>query len=190
MELGEAIARRRSCRAFSTDEVPREQIEKIIAACTWAPSPLNLQPWEFIVITDPEIKAGIKAQADRAKEAVAAADGPSWAAKYPTDFLIQAPVLVVVVYNPAKGGLGKYFNSPHGALMGASAGIQNMSLTAAEMGLATVWFTFFDPAAVGRVLKVPENLAVAGVLPLGKPLDELKAPPRKPALIFNQTYGA
>jgi 5,6-dimethylbenzimidazole synthase len=189
MELGEAIQSRRSSRSFSPEEVGREQIDKIISACTWAPSPLNLQPWEFIVITDQEVKAAIRAEADSAKEAVAEGDGPSWAAKYPTDFLESAPVLIAVVYNPAKGGLGSYFNAPHGALMAASAGIQNMALTAAEMGLTTVWFTFFDPDAVGRALKIPENLELAGVMPFGYPAEEQKAPPRKPALVFSQTYG-
>ncbi len=189
MELKEAVEGRRSCRAFSPEEIGKDKIDRIISACTWAPSPLNLQPWEFIVITDPAVKTAVRAEAEKAKEAVAAADGPSWAAKYPTAFLEQAPVLVAVLYNPAKGGLGGYFNSPHGALMAASAGIQNMALAAAEMGLATVWFTFFDPQALGRVLKVPENLELAGVLPLGRPADELKPPPRKPALVFDQTYG-
>ena len=189
MELKEAMEGRRSCRAFSPEEPSPEMIDRVISACTWAPSPLNLQPWEFIVVTDPEVKSAIRAEAERAKEAVAAADGPSWAARYPTDFLEQAPVLIAVLYNPAKGGLGAYFNSPHGALMAVSAGIQNMALAAAEMGLATVWFTFFDPQAMGRVLKAPQPLELAGVLPLGRPAGELKSPPRKPALVFRQTYG-
>lgn len=189
MDLKEALQGRSSCRSFGSEELSQDMIDQLIEACTWAPSPLNLQPWEFVVITDPEVKSAVRAEAEKAKEAVAAADGPSWAAKYPTSFLEQAPVLIAVLYNPAKGGLGGYFNSPHGALMAVSAGIQNMALVATEMGLATVWFTFFDPQAMGRVLKVPQGLELAGVLPLGRPADKLKSPPRKPALVFNQTYG-
>ena len=56
MEFKALVQARRSVRSFEATEVTDEQIASIIDAGLWAPSPLNLQPWEFIVVSDPEIK--------------------------------------------------------------------------------------------------------------------------------------
>ena len=56
MELLEAIKTRRAIRRFKKDPVSPEMIEKMLEAARWAPSSINCQPWEFIVVTDPEIK--------------------------------------------------------------------------------------------------------------------------------------
>jgi len=50
MELFEAIRRRRSIRAFKPDPVPRQVLEDIVEVCQWAPSPGNMQPWEFAIL--------------------------------------------------------------------------------------------------------------------------------------------
>jgi nitroreductase len=57
MPLFEAAKRRRTIRAdFLPKEVLREDIERILDAARWAPSGHNIQPWEFIVITDRDVK--------------------------------------------------------------------------------------------------------------------------------------
>src|SRR5262245_52002109 len=52
----ELMQRRRTTRHFSTRPVPRELLEAAIATAASAPSGANLQPWTFVVVTDPEIK--------------------------------------------------------------------------------------------------------------------------------------
>lgn len=54
MELIEAIDGRRSIRAFKPEPVSREIIEKILNLVIKAPSAINLQPWEFVVVTGEE----------------------------------------------------------------------------------------------------------------------------------------
>ena len=54
MDLIEAIKERRSIRAFKPDPIPREKIEDILNLSLLAPSAINLQPWEFIVVTGEE----------------------------------------------------------------------------------------------------------------------------------------
>ena len=54
MDLFAAMKERRSCRNFLTEKVEEAAMEKILEAATWAPSPLNSQPWEFIVLTGDE----------------------------------------------------------------------------------------------------------------------------------------
>ena len=189
MEFQEVLRGRRSVRAFSDAPVSPETVSALIEAATWAPSPLHLQPWSFVVVRGDEAKAKIKARCEQAKQAVIEADGPDWVQKYSFDFLDQAPVLVVVFSNPKKGGLGAYFNQPMGALQGTSAAVQSLMLAAAEQGLGSLWLTFFDPVAMAQALGAPEGLEVAGVIPLGVPAGEVKAPPRKAAKVFSEAYG-
>ncbi|UCG64207.1 MAG: nitroreductase family protein [Deltaproteobacteria bacterium] len=53
------VRNRRSIRNFKPDPVPDELINKILEAARWAMSGANGQPWEFIVIKDPETKKKI-----------------------------------------------------------------------------------------------------------------------------------
>ena len=52
MEAFEAIQKRRSVRKFTGESIPREDLEKIVDAGRLAPSGNNLQPWEFLVVTE------------------------------------------------------------------------------------------------------------------------------------------
>ena len=54
MDLLKVINERKSIRAFKTDPVPREKIEEILNLTIHAPSAINLQPWEFIILTGEE----------------------------------------------------------------------------------------------------------------------------------------
>lgn len=51
----ELLQNRRSMRAFTDQQVSEEQIDKIIQAACYAPSGMNYQPWEFIVVKDKEV---------------------------------------------------------------------------------------------------------------------------------------
>jgi len=54
MELIKVIQERKSVRAFKPDPIPKETIGKIIQLATHAPSAINLQPWEFIIVAGEE----------------------------------------------------------------------------------------------------------------------------------------
>ncbi|MEO0191758.1 MAG: nitroreductase family protein [candidate division WOR-3 bacterium] len=56
MNVSSAISAWRSIRRFRPDPVPEEAILKLLEAARRAPSWENLQPWRFIVITDPGVK--------------------------------------------------------------------------------------------------------------------------------------
>ncbi|UCG08681.1 MAG: nitroreductase family protein [Desulfobacterales bacterium] len=188
MEFRELVKARRSCRAFESSQIPENQIAAILEAGQWAPSPLNLQPWEYIIITDKEVQIQIIKAAEEAKQSVIDSDGPGWVSKYSMEFLAGAPVYLVVAFDPSKGGLGTFFNQPHGALQAVSACVQNMMLAAADLGLGSLWFTFFAPQKVKSILNIPENLEIAGCIPLGKPSEEIKAPPRKEPKVHRERY--
>ena len=96
--------------------------------------------------------------------------------------------MVVVTVDPKKGGLGSFFGQKYGAMQAASACIQNMMLAASDLGLETLWFTFFEPQKLQQALDIPQHLEIAGVLPIGKPRETIKAPPRKQASVHQQRY--
>jgi len=189
MEFKEVVKARRSYRSFESTEIPENTIIALLEAGNWAPSPLNLQPWEFVVITDALKKAEVRKVAEAARQKVAASGGPAWVSKYGLDFLEEAPVLIAVLFDPSQGGLGKFFGQNQGAISSASACVQNIMLAAADMGLGTLWFTFFNPEEMRDCLGAPPTLEVAGVIPVGMPKGALKAPPRKDPKIHKQSYG-
>jgi nitroreductase len=190
MEFKEVVKTRRSCRAFEKDAIPEDQLAAIMEAGQWAPSPMNAMPWEYIIITDAGIKAQIRKVSEAAKQAVLDGGGPGFAAKYDMTFLEQAPLLIALVFDPTKKGLGDFFNQKHGALQAASACVQNMMLAAAEYGLGTLFFTWFDPEEMRSVLNIPDKLEIAAVIPIGKPRGEMKAPPRKEPRVHQQRFTA
>ena len=190
MEFKEVVKSRRSCRVFESDPIPEDQLSAILEAGQWAPSPMNALPWEYIVITDAEVKSQIREVSEAAKQAVLDGGGPGFAAKYDMVFLEEAPVIIAVVFDPAKKGLGDFFNQKYGALQAVSACIQNMMLAATEYGLGTLFFTWFDPEKMQPVLNVPDNLEIAAVIPIGKPKGEIEAPPRKEPKVHQQRFTA
>jgi nitroreductase len=54
MDLIKAIQERRSIRAFRPNLIPKEKIEAVLNLALHAPSAINLQPWEFIVVVGEE----------------------------------------------------------------------------------------------------------------------------------------
>jgi nitroreductase len=61
MDIEEAIRSRKSIRAFRPDPVPREVLEEILTLACRAPSTMNTQPWEFLVITGDVLKRIVEA---------------------------------------------------------------------------------------------------------------------------------
>ena len=110
MDAIEALKTRRSVRSFRSEPVPREIIEDIIDCGRLAATAINIQPWEFIVITNPEMRNQIAATADH---------GP---------FISQAPVCIIVVSKEVK-----YY------LEDGSAATQNMLVAAHAHGLGSCW---------------------------------------------------
>lgn len=51
MDILEAVKSRRSIRGFTTQPIPRNVLEEILAIATRSPSAMNSQPWEITVIT-------------------------------------------------------------------------------------------------------------------------------------------
>ncbi|MBW1780904.1 MAG: nitroreductase family protein [Deltaproteobacteria bacterium] len=180
MDIFTAIQERRSCRKFLNEPVGEEVIEKILEAATWAPSPLNLQPWEFIVITNGAVKDKIFAESIRCKAWALEESGWKWIGGYKVDFLKSAPVIVAVIGDPKKSGVDMFMEGGRtGYQHACAAAIQNMLLAAHASGLGGIWFTFFDKKPMREILGVDEKKTPIALICLGKPDGKPTAMPRK-----------
>lgn len=187
--LDEALRRaqtRRSVRHFSPDPVPRAAIEAAIRVAGTAPSGAHRQPWFFVAISDPALKARIREAAEAEERAFYAERAtPEWlAALEPlgTDFvkthLSEAPWLVVVFRRDSEPGLGKnyYVNESVGIALGFLISALH------EAGLATLTHTPAPMAFLRQLLGRPANEKPYVILPVGYPAEGCQVPDieRKP----------
>lgn len=182
MDIFDAISERWSCRDFAPDEVSDEDIRKILQAAVSAPSPLNTQPWEFVVVTNQGVKERIFAEAERCKNWALDQSGWKWLAGYRPEFLKSAPAFVAVVGDPKKSGVDMFMEGgPVGYQHACAAAIQNMLLSAHALGLGTLWFTFFEKERLRQILEIDPEKTPLAIVCLGKPAGEAKKTPRKAA---------
>ncbi|MGQ9479659.1 MAG: nitroreductase family protein [Thermoproteota archaeon] len=148
MNVIEAIRTRRSIRKYKDTPVEEEKIIQCLDAARWAPSANNSQPWEFIVVRDPESRKKL-AEIHRYGR-----------------FMAESPVVVVFVANPRKSE-----NWYHGDV---AVAVQNFLLAAQSLGLGTCWIgvlntPFEEP--IKRLLGVPEELRILCTVSVGYPYE-------------------
>lgn len=149
-EVFNAILARRSIRNFKEEKVPREKILPLLQAAMAAPSACNLQPWEFIVVDDPDTLQKLKDAAPLGR--------------------YNAPLAIVIC--------GRTEHIPwkdDGWQFDIGAAAQNMMLECVELGLSSVCIGGFDQAAAAKLLDIPENIHPLVIIEIGYALAE-KAP--------------
>jgi nitroreductase len=165
--LRDRLRRRRSCRYFSDQAVPREAIEAAIEAAGTAPNGANHQPWHFAVVQSPAKKRAIRkaAEAEERRFYGAAGANPKASDEWlgalkelGTDadkpFLETAPYLIVV-FAQRKGGIeedGKTQNYYVNESVGIACGMLIACLN--EAGLATLTHT---PSPMGFLREACER---------------------------------
>lgn len=173
MDLRTAITERRSCRNYLPDAISKETIEQLLEAAIWAPSPVNNQPWEFIVITGPELKAKIFAEAETRRKVLYEKSGWKWLNRYEVGFLKEVPVILAVVGDPKKTGADMFLKDGGVAYkLACAAAIQNILLTAHSLGLGSLWFTLFEKDALVEILSIEPERDPVALICVGKPAGE------------------
>ncbi len=180
MDLHTAITGRRSCRNFLPDALSKENIEQLLEAATWAPSPANNQPWEFMVIASPELKAKIFAEAENRRRMLYEKSGWKWLNRYEVGFIKEVPVILAVIGDPKKSGADMFLKDGGVAYQHTcAAAIQNILLTAHSLGLGTLWFTLFEKDALREILSIEPEKDPLALICVGKPAGEPFQTPRK-----------
>jgi len=161
MEVDEAIRGRRTHKAYRPEPVPRETLDELFELARWAPNHHLTNPWRFRVL------------GPQALERLKAAAGPEAAAK-----LDRAPTLVV-----CSAALGGDPVEDEEDLHATAVAAFIVLIAAHSRGLAGYWRTpdvLRSPegrAAVG----LADNERFVGLIHLGTPVQERRAPEREPA---------
>ena len=142
MELLEAIRTRRSIRRFKKEPVPPELIEKMLEAARWAPSSVNSQPWEFIVVTGPETKKRISRSFNF------------------SSFLNEAPLAIAVVVDRLRTAC---------PVQDGTTAAYAIWLAAHDLGLGACWINPNIPSGIKKILGIPFTKKLITVLAIGYP---------------------
>ena len=143
MDLINIIKTRRSIRVFADRPIAKEKLENIVDAARFAASARNVQPWEFVVVTKPELLRNIAELAETGK------------------FIAQAKACIAVFCADTK-----YY------LEDGCAATQNILLAATSLGIGSCWVAGDKKPycqAICETLKVPATFKLVSLIALGYP---------------------
>lgn len=154
-DILELIKSRRSVRKYLDQPVPKEMIEQLLEAAIWAPTGANLQPWQFIVVTNKDLHEQI--------------------GKYARFYFIKShhvsevPAVIVICGDPNKSSF---------YLIDCALAGENLILQAQSLGLSTCWIGAFDEAPIKTILNIPQNLRIVGLITVGYSAETTSVPPK------------
>lgn len=152
MQFQDLILARQSVRAFKSEQPKKELLEMVLEAARMAPSAVNFQPWQFIVVSN--------------KEKLQALQGC-----YHREWFQTAPVCIVVLGNHNQAWHRQADNKDHTDVDVAIA-IDHLTLQASELGLGTCWVCNFEVDKVVSLFDLPTYLEPIALIPIGFPQDE------------------
>jgi nitroreductase len=178
LDVARAAAARRSVRLYKQEPVPREDLDRIFEIVRLAPSAFNVQPWRFVVVTDPASKAQLGAAAYGQKQVAGA---PAVIVLY-TD-MKQVLENVEDVMHPGMpadkraagaAGLRASWSAKSDAereQWGAGQGyiaLGYLLLAASSLGYATSPMLGFDATKVKEILGLPAHVAIPAMVSIGR----------------------
>ncbi len=147
------ILGRVSVRRYADRPVDDEQVSALLHAAMSAPSGVNRQPWEFIVVDDPSLLTRMANALPYAKMAA------------------EAPMAIVIC-----GNRERFLEGVDGVLweQDLSAASENLLLAAHAIGLGGVWTCLYPHqdrmASVKAILDLPDAFVPFNLIPVGYPL--------------------
>jgi len=156
MHVHEALTGRRSIRTFSPNPVDPASIEKIIDAARFAPTARNIQPWEFVAVTDQKARERIASLAENGR------------------FISQAPCCIAVFCQDTK-----YY------LEDGCAATVNILTASYALGLGSCWVAGDKKpycSQVAELLNVPPSYKLVSLVAVGYPAEQAAsgAPDKRP----------
>ena len=174
-----AIAERRDMRHFSPGEIPAELLQRLLHAAHQAPSVGLMQPWRFIRITRPELRAAIAEQveAERLLTAEALGERSGEFMRLKVEGIRDcAELLVAALMDGREAHVFGRRTLPEMDLASLSCAIQNLWLAARAENLGMGWVSLFDPQALGELLGLPAGAKAVAILCLGPVAEFYPAP--------------
>jgi nitroreductase len=190
LDLYDAMSTLRAVRRLKPDPIPRDVLQRILLATTWAPTGGNAQPWRVLVVEDPAKKAALArlyapswyAYAehhmtlikDAPDEIRLATEKTLDAGNYLADHFGETPTILVFCFNPENMAITDAKLSRVSVVGGASIypAVENALLACRAEGLGCVLTTLLCQAEdeVRQLLEIPEPWGTAAVIPIGYPV--------------------
>jgi nitroreductase len=154
-EVLRALRRTRQVRSFTDEPVDEAALQAILEVARWTGSSQNRQPWTFVVLRDPSIRARVAELSPSARH------------------VGIAPVAVAIVM-PGENAAWETFDE--------GRAVERMLIAAGALGLAAGvgWAGSKSRAAVGELLGVPEPGYVRSFVSIGHPTEAALAPKSPP----------
>jgi nitroreductase len=191
MDAIEAINRRQGVLHYRPEPVEQEKIHTVLQAAISAPSPLNLQPWSYLVVTDPRM-TGQLGQYLRRVQAELLYGGLLGLPQEYTDRMLghysqleRVPCFILACLEPKAhfAAEADQANLRDWYLLSIGAAMENLMVAATALGLGTRWFTGFALDEEGQALKrlfgIPEGVDVIAITTLGYHDEPPKARPEQ-----------
>jgi nitroreductase len=158
MDIQEALLNRRSIRKYKNQKISKEDLNTLLKAAMYAPSAMNLQAWQFIVIDDKQILAETIKSIPYA------------------EMLRQSAAAIILC------GDSLVEKNESWLLQNCSAAIQNILLSAHGLGIGSCWIAIHGMDDVYRNIKtqfkLPENIVPFSLISLGYPDEVVTAEER------------
>ncbi|MCM1578041.1 MAG: nitroreductase family protein [Ruminococcus sp.] len=151
MDFLELAANRRSVRSYTSQKVERDKQETLFKAANAAPTAANLQPVRLIAVQTPEGLAKISKAAD-----------------------IYGAPLAIIVCADTKRAWKRPYDGWSAADTDAAIVTCHMMLSAADMGLGSVWICYFKPDVLRAEFDIPKTYEPVNILAVGYPADTVK----------------
>ena len=180
--LYRAIHERRDVRAqFRPDPIPKAVLARILTAAHHAPSVGFMQPWDFILIDDGELRHAVQRLFNRENERAAANYQGERQALYRSlklEGILDSPLNLCITCDRTRGGphiLGR--NTVMDTdLFSVCLAVQNLWLAARVEGVGVGWVSILDPPELAQLLGLPEQVYPVAYLCLGYVSEFLPAP--------------
>ena len=175
--LTELFRWRRDVRRFRAEPLDEKTVDKLIALAALAPSVGNSQPWRFVKVKSPALRAEVRANFERCnRRALDAYEGEraKLYASLKLAGLERAPVQIAVFADEAAAeghGLGRA-TMPETLAYSAVMAIYAFWLAARARGIGVGWVSILDPATIARALEVPPAWRLVAYLCVGWPEEE------------------
>jgi nitroreductase len=183
----EAIMTTRAIRRYTDEPVTDEEIETCLAAAQQAPSGGNVQPQQYLVVTDPERRAEVGRWYRAAETWRRGRD----ASRHLADHIGDAPAIVLFLQPLIPWGSSDDEGPMDIGRLDASVypAVQNFCVAARSLGIGTALTTVIriHAAETLAALGVPNNddgsprYEIAACVPMGRPSGRFGVAPRKPA---------
>ena len=168
-----AIYSRRDVRGeFRPDPIPAEVLARILSAAHHAPSVGFMQPWDFLVVSDPEVKRRVKAGFEVAHgEAVEKFSGDRQEVyrRLKLEGITEAPIGICITCDRGRTGpvvIGRTAN-PEMDLYSSVCAVQNLWLAARAENLGVGWVSIIHHDALREALGIPPEIVPIAYLCLG-----------------------